>query len=410
MKSFNKHILTAALLLLLSPAFAQVQKGYVRTVGRPDNREGERISGITIRVSGLHNAFVSGENGTFEFNLGGDKTEYRFTNILDNKFQYELQEKELLGRKEPVSATVEKEIVMVSLKEKQAIENKKREQIENQYQLDLKRLEDQLGQEKITIEKYREELQTLQEAFDKRDMLITDLTEHFAGIDYAKLSDEQARISALLEDGDLLTADSILNAKGDVAKRVKELLAFRAENTAQQEILNKKIEDERAGTADLMQDCESKFLIFEQQHQNDSAARYLELLVSLDTANVENLNRTGKFISEYMARYDKALEYFDRALRNAQRQYGEEHPDVAKSYNNIGEVYDKQGDYAKAMENYCTAYQIRHSILGADHPKTQDVANNIEKTYGKLKENPTEDSEKAIRLYEQWKEQYGGEK
>lgn len=410
MKSFNKHILTAALLLLLSPAFAQVQKGYVRTVGRPDNREGERISGITIRVSGLHNAFVSGENGTFEFNLGGDKTEYRFTNILDNKFQYELQEKELLGRKEPVSATVEKEIVMVSLKEKQAIENKKREQIENQYQLDLKRLEDQLGQEKITIEKYREELQTLQEAFDKRDMLITDLTEHFAGIDYAKLSDEQARISALLEDGDLLTADSILNAKGDVAKRVKELLAFRAENTAQQEILNKKIEDERAGTADLMQDCESKFLIFEQQHQNDSAARYLELLVSLDTANVENLNRTGKFISEYMARYDKALEYFDRALRNAQRQYGEEHPDVAKSYNNIGEVYDKQGDYAKAMENYCTAYQIRHSILGADHPKTQDVANNIEKAYGKLNENPTEDSEKAIRLYEQWKEQYGGEK
>lgn len=104
MRSLNKHIFTAALLLLLSPAFAQVQKGYVRTVGRPDNREGERISGITIRVAGLHNPFVSGENGTFDFDLGGGKTEYTFTNILDNKFQYELQEKELLGRKEPVSA------------------------------------------------------------------------------------------------------------------------------------------------------------------------------------------------------------------------------------------------------------------------------------------------------------------
>ena len=41
-----------------------------------------------------------------------------------------------------------------------------------------------------------------------------------------------------------------------------------------------------------------------------------------------------------------------------------EHPDVALSYNNIGSVYDSQGDYAHAMEYHQKALGIRIKVFG----------------------------------------------
>ena len=42
----------------------------------------------------------------------------------------------------------------------------------------------------------------------------------------------------------------------------------------------------------------------------------------------------------------------------AQQKYGENHPDVALSYNSIGAVYDSLGDFNKALEFYQKALKI----------------------------------------------------
>ena len=52
--------------------------------------------------------------------------------------------------------------------------------------------------------------------------------------------------------------------------------------------------------------------------------------------------------------------------------FGSDHLDVAKSYNNIGNVYDSQGKYEEALEMLSKSLDIMTRIHGGDnHP---DVA------------------------------------
>ena len=51
---------------------AQTQQGYVKTLGRP-NQKGQALSGVTIRVKGGHNAVLSSSDGAFALTLIGKK-------------------------------------------------------------------------------------------------------------------------------------------------------------------------------------------------------------------------------------------------------------------------------------------------------------------------------------------------
>ena len=48
----------------------------------------------------------------------------------------------------------------------------------------------------------------------------------------------------------------------------------------------------------------------------------------------------------------KALEYCEKSLAIRIQTLGENHPDVARSYNNIGLTYINKGDCNKALEYY----------------------------------------------------------
>ena len=56
---------------------------------------------------------------------------------------------------------------------------------------------------------------------------------------------------------------------------------------------------------------------------------------------------------------------------------GKEHPSTATTYNNTGLVYRDQGDYEKALEYYEKALAIRIIKLGEDHPLTLKVQQSI---------------------------------
>ena len=50
---------------------------------------------------------------------------------------------------------------------------------------------------------------------------------------------------------------------------------------------------------------------------------------------------------------------------------------MAKTYNNLGLVYWKLGEYQKAIEYYDKALQIWKDKLGENHPNTKIVMDNI---------------------------------
>lgn len=51
---------------------AQTQQGYVKTLGRP-NQKGVALNGVSIRVRGGHNAVLSKDKGFFSMIMSGRK-------------------------------------------------------------------------------------------------------------------------------------------------------------------------------------------------------------------------------------------------------------------------------------------------------------------------------------------------
>lgn len=92
--------------------------------------------------------------------------------------------------------------------------------------------------------------------------------------------------------------------------------------------------------------------------------------------------------------YPKALEYLKKALAIDEKVLGKEHENTAATYNNIGTVYDEQGDYPKALEYHGKALAIDEKVLGKDHPGTATDYNNIGTVYDDQGDYP-----KALEYY-----------
>ena len=61
--------------------------------------------------------------------------------------------------------------------------------------------------------------------------------------------------------------------------------------------------------------------------------------------------------------FDKSLEYHNKFLTIKLKSLGENHPDVASSYNNIANVYSDQGELDKALEYHNKSLTIKLNIL-----------------------------------------------
>jgi predicted enzyme related to lactoylglutathione lyase len=106
------------------------------------------------------------------------------------------------------------------------------------------------------------------------------------------------------------------------------------------------------------------------------------------------LNNIGS-VYDKIGDYNKALEFYEKALNIRKKVLGTEHPNTATSYNNIGSTYDSMGDYNKALEFYENALNIREKVLGTEHPDTATSYNNIGGVYDSMG-----DYNKALEFYE----------
>lgn len=350
------------------------QQGYVRSVGRPENKAGKRLPGAVIKVTGQHNTVRSGQNGKFTLEFNGmreGKDSYSFASV--RLTGYDLPENGMLGRRYPLSSTVPVEVVLVPQTLKIEIEEKVRRTVETQYRKKLQRIEALRAKD---VERYRTELQRLEAEYEKRDQLITDMVERYASTDYAHLDSLSARINQYIEAGELERADSLINTQ-DLSRLESEHAALQSRTDQLRTDLAQSESATAASLRQLMSLYEGKRDIHIARFENDSAAMYWEKIVQLDTTNVRNVLGAGTFIEDFMADYNKAMSLFQMALYNASRMYDESHRTVAACYNNIGSVYARQGEYSMAMKFYDKALSIRLKIYGENHPDVADSYNNI---------------------------------
>ena len=79
--------------------------------------------------------------------------------------------------------------------------------------------------------------------------------------------------------------------------------------------------------------------------------------------------------------HKKAEELYKKSLRLREKLLGEEHPDTAVSYNNLAFVYDSQGKYQIALTYYLDSYKVLVFRLGMNHSHTHIVYKNMKIAY-----------------------------
>ncbi|MBD2509794.1 tetratricopeptide repeat protein [Nostoc muscorum FACHB-395] len=92
------------------------------------------------------------------------------------------------------------------------------------------------------------------------------------------------------------------------------------------------------------------------------------------------LARSGYYLNE-RGRYSEAEPLYKKALELRQRLLGEEHPDVAISYNNLALLYSDQGRYSDAEPLHKKALELWQRLLGEEHPDVANSYNNLALLY-----------------------------
>mgnify|MGYP003465903748 CR=1 FL=1 len=393
-----KRVLSIFIIMAMAAAFAIAQTsqtGYVKTKGRMDSKgqliPGTRLSGASIVLTGGHST-VSGGNGNFTLTIPEKK--FFLKNV--QKQGYQLVDQEILGKQYLYSANplvITMETPEKLLEDQLKSERKLRRSLQQQLQKKEMEIDSLVENNKITEEEYHKALQKLYADQEKNEKLISDMAKRYSEIDYDQLDEFYRQVTFCIENGDLVKADSLLSSRGDVRKQVEEQLQKGQAIQEQKEQLQKAEEVFAADNDELARRCFGYYEKFFAQFQNDSAAYYLELRANLDTTNPDWQNYAGRFIAEYLALYDKAMFYYQRALRKATQN--NDSKVVAECYHHIGAVYSDQGNYAKALEYFQKALGIRKEKLGNDHSDVASCYNNIGAVY-----NDQGDYTKALECYQ----------
>ncbi len=401
-----KRILAIFILLATysSIVFADVQPGYVRTIKRP-GKKAEYLDNVRISVKGINGSFKSKGKGEFELELRplNLKVGNQFALSSVYKSGYELYDNNLTRVYSPGAPI---EIVLKNIAQEAADQQKFADNMYkgaiSQRDKKIKELDKQLEEGKISQEKYREQLQQYNDVFDKYQADINTIAKRYAGLDYENIDPVTEAINVAFSNGDFVLADSLLNSLGSIDTEINANIAARSDIDAKIDFGNAIVEEGNNERMQNLQDAErlaelayAKHLSFLNNFQNDSAAYYLEKRAELLPQNINYQLEAGGFLKDYMAQYQDVLEYFNKALTLALDQYGENHPDVATSYNNIGLVYASLGNYDRALEFYERALKIDLEIFGENHQDVATSYNNIGFVYDRQG-----NYDKALEFYE----------
>ena len=100
-----------------------------------------------------------------------------------------------------------------------------------------------------------------------------------------------------------------------------------------------------------------------------------------------------------LGEYNQAKELHEKALIIDKKIFGEDHANVATSYNNLASLYNRLGDYNQAKELYEKALTIRKQVFGEDHKYVERIRSELVLVNKHLVSSGAEDRhDKAGRL------------
>jgi len=107
--------------------------------------------------------------------------------------------------------------------------------------------------------------------------------------------------------------------------------------------------------------AESYYSSLETSAQRD----YLLKIAEIENGNYEKtISLASRFLDE-LSDDENALKYFNRALKIAvDRSGGLGNPDIASIHQDIGKVYNFQGNFTKAIEEYNCALSLQKELMG----------------------------------------------
>ncbi|MDH5552373.1 MAG: tetratricopeptide repeat protein [Nitrosomonas sp.] len=82
-------------------------------------------------------------------------------------------------------------------------------------------------------------------------------------------------------------------------------------------------------------------------------------------------------LTHSLGEYEKAIQYYEQALANDIKSFGEDHPNVAINRNNLGAAWDSLGQYKKAIGYYEQALASDLKTYGEDHSGVAIDRNNL---------------------------------
>ena len=274
--------------MLALPLSAQVQQGYVKTLGRP-GVPGKPLQGVTVRVRGVMNALVSDANGSFKIQATGKKDGDAIIINSVRKNGYELKDKDIVGRNIVFSSRVPIQLVMVSsaqlAADKKRIEDNAYKVAETNYKKKLAALDKQKKQNELSSKDYEKQLQELEARYENYMALVGDMAERYALTDYDNLDSIDAQINICIENGELDKADSLIHtvfdpttvlqrnrdAKTEVAERMRIAQEAIDKALADKEQLQQNIEYAEK----LAENCESLAEEYRRQGMEEKAQENL---------------------------------------------------------------------------------------------------------------------------------------
>lgn len=311
--------------------FAQKQQGYVRTIGT-SKHHGKPIAGAVVKLKGQTNSVASSKKGTFTLSMNGKKEgePYQLLNVIKNG--YEFADKDFLSRQFAYSSKTSLDIVMVSSSElaktKQEIENNVYKTVAQKYKDKTEILEHEVTNGAMSIAVYHQKIDELQKQYDRFEILISELSEHYARLDFDKMDSIDVTISSYIIAGDIEKAEELISQKGNLEDRINDYNQRLDKHRHTESFIDslyanlssQKTEFEKE-REEIANDLQNKHFISLAKFDMEAAREYIELRAMLDTTNVNYQLQASNFIKYYYNEAE-ALTYVDRAYRNAVNQYG----------------------------------------------------------------------------------------
>lgn len=295
---------------------AQTQQGFVKSLGRP-GKPGVPLENVTIQMVGMVNATTSSATGEFYLSAFNKKDGDAIKLLRVQKNGYELKDKDMIGRSLVFSSHVPIYITMVDSRQleadKRRIEDNARRVAEENYQKKKAIIEEENNNHKLSAEKYRKELEDLQEKYEKYLSLIGDMADRYARTDYDQLDSIDIEINICIENGELEKADSLIHTIFDPETVVERNRAAKKEIEDRIKFAQAVIEKATADKVAILRDIE-----------------YAKQLAILS----ESLAR------EYVARgeKEKALQNLQKSLEIKKIIYDENDHEVIKLTRQIEEI------------------------------------------------------------------------